>query len=106
MITEGDAHRAHDWLHDNAAEIARLYGNKVFEEEKLKIVLATLADSSEAKSSDAKKWDAMSDPRYVAQLERVRKACEAEKEMTLKARAQETTIALFQTQSANQRGRI
>ena len=106
MITEADAERALHWLQNNAAIIAQRHGERVYQEERLKSVLAEIALRSDAKSADARKWEALASEHYKLQAKVYADACEKEKAINIEAKVHELEIDLYRTQAANQRGRM
>lgn len=106
MIRDSDAEAAADYLRDSAAEFGRLKGERIYQEEYLRSVRATLASFSNATSEAARDREALAHDQYQKQLTLLREAVTAEETARARRVAAEMRIEVWRSISANQRGRI
>jgi len=106
MITDDEAERAQDFLRTNAKKSGELRGERVYCEEYRKSLKAILKSESNKKIQGDKDDYAYSHDRYLEHLDKLRKAVIADEENRALREAACMKIQVWQTQSANTRGRI
>jgi hypothetical protein len=95
--------KAADFIRDNAPKYANAKAARVYLEQFRKSKKAILMGESGEKTSAAKEMDAYAHPDYIALLEGLRVAIEAEETLKWQLTAAEAKIEIWRTESANNR---
>ena len=103
MIDEAAVERAVQWMVDNATEAAQARASREYMVEYRKALKATLMKERADLPLGAQERDAYADPRYVAHLDAMRTAIEADERMRWLMTAAETRVSAFQTMARMKR---
>ena len=106
MITDDDAESAQRFLLDNAKKAGELKGQRIYLEEYRKSLKAILMSDSNGKTQGDKEAHAYSHPKYIEHLAKLRDAVQKDETNRAEREAAVMRISVYQTQSANVRGRI
>jgi hypothetical protein len=103
MITQVDAERAVDWLRDNAARMAEERATRLYMEQWVKTVRATLqVDSKEASAAKAE-IIALASPKYLAALQAFKEAVQKDEHNRFLITAAEAKIEAWRSQESTRR---
>lgn len=102
MITDEQAYEAADWIHQNCGKIADAKANRVYIEERLRVVRAEIILATEGTVS-TKEAAAFASPEYAKELEDYKQAIREESFLLTKLKAAETKMEYWRTQSATLR---
>lgn len=103
MIEESAIERAVQWMIDNATEAAQARANREHCEQYRKTLKATLMKERADLPLGAQEREAYADERYVAHLNALRAAVEADERMRWLMTAAETRVSAWQTMCRMQR---
>lgn len=106
MILEEDVEKAIEWLRTNARAAAKARAERIYVEEYKKSIEAQLmADPNEVQASSARDREvlARAHPKYIAHLQAIREAVEADEAMRWLMVAAQAKIEAWRTQQANLR---
>lgn len=103
MISDEEIDRALDWLVKNADRAAMARANRIYIEESLKPVKATLMKESGQESIGAQEREAYADPRYLELIQGLKQAVEEDERFRWLQKAAEAKIEAYRTMQANQR---
>jgi len=103
MIPEDEIERAVSWLRDNAREAAQAKANAAYLKEWVKSVRAKCAMKHAGTSQAAADTHAMIDPEYLAALEAMKQAVEADSHFAFLREAAGAKIEAWRTQCATAR---
>ena len=106
MITDAQAEAAADWLRDNAQRIAQDRANRITLEEGRKSLKAALMSEHLDKPVSAQEREAYASDRYRAYLDGLKEAIERDETNKMHVMAANARISVWQTASANQRGKL
>ena len=106
MVTESEAEDAARWLLDNAARIGALRARRIWAEEYRKSVKAMAMASWNDKPIGVQEREAYASGSYIAHLNEIRAAVEAEQTAAMEVKGREAIVEFYRTQCANQRGRF
>jgi hypothetical protein len=95
--------KAADFIRENAPKYAQAKAQRVYLEQFRKSKKAILMGESQGRTSAAKEMDAYAHPDYIALLEGLRVAVEAEETLKWQLTAAEAKIEIWRTESANNR---
>ena len=104
MISESEAERVVDWLRDNASATAIARANRVYVDEYRKVIKAKCMAKHLDKPVSAQEREAYIDPEYIAHLEAMKEAAQAEHNALFLKEAAIAKLDVFRTLSANYRG--
>jgi len=103
MIPDAEIQKALDYLRDNADDAAQARANRVYMEEFRKSLKATLKKESNASSNAAKEDDAYAHKDYLAHLEALKAAVEADERHRFLLSAAGAKIDAWRTQQSYQK---
>lgn len=103
MITQADAERAVDWLKSNAMSMAQARAERVYMEQWIKTVKATLQSESGAKSAAQSEMIALASPKYMAALQAYKAAIQADEFNRFMVTAAEAKIEAWRSQESTRR---
>ena len=103
MITQADAERAVDWLRDNATRMAQERAERLYLEQYIKTVKATIQTEQEGVSVAAAEIVALASPRYLAVLVAYREAIKADETNRFLIVAAEAKIDAWRSQESTRR---
>jgi hypothetical protein len=95
--------KAADFIRENAPKYAQAKAQRVYLEQFRKSKKAILMGESQERTSAAKEMDAYAHPDYIALLDGLRVAVEAEETLKWQLTAAEAKIEIWRTESANNR---
>ena len=98
MIEEVDPIKAINYIRDNAPAYAKAKAERIYIENALKSVKATLMADSDATSLGAKEIEAYSHPNYKLQLEGLREAVEIEERLRWLLLGAQMKVEVYKTQ--------
>ena len=99
MIDEAEVERAVNWLAKSANEAAQASANRRYMEEYRKTLKSQLMAERVDTPLAAQERDAYADPRYVAHLEALREAVQADEKYRWLRIAAETKVSVWQSQA-------
>lgn len=103
MITQEAAEKAVDWLVTNARTMAAARAQRLYMEQWIKTVKATLMQEMVGLSMAAAESSALSSPRYLEALQAYREAVEADEHNRFLVTAAEAKIEAWRSQEASRR---
>lgn len=103
MITQEQAEKSVDWLRDNARDMAQARATRVYMEQWIKTVKATLQQEINAQSMAASEMLALANPKYLAALQAYREAVEADEYNRFMVTAAEAKIEAWRSQESTRR---
>ena len=103
FITEEQVGGALDYLRDNASVAAHARANRIYVEEYRKTLKAQIMLEHAELTIGAQERNAYADPRYIAHLEALRDAVEADEKHRFLRSTAEAKIEAWRTQSSNER---
>ena len=103
MISEDDAERAVDWLRDHAAQIGKARAERLYMEQWIKTVKATLQAEQGDTSVAAAEVAALSSPKYLSALQAYREAIQADETFRFLATAAEAKVEFWRSSEASRR---
>lgn len=103
MITQDDAERAVDWLRDNASRMAQERAERMYVEQWIKTVKATIQSEQGGISAAAAEIVALASPRYMAALQAYRDAIRADETNRFLVAAAEAKIDAWRSQESTRR---
>ena len=103
MIAEDEIERAVNWLAQNATKAAQARANREYVSEYRKTLKAQLMRERADLPLTAQEREAYADDRYVAHLEALREAVEADEKMRWLQAAAEAKVSAWQTQQRSLR---
>lgn len=106
MITDDEIDRALAYLRDTALKAAKARAERAYLEEFRKVLKGQIMRENKAESLGAQEAIAYATPRYIAHLDCIRTAIEADEHLRFLRVAAEAKIQAWQTQSANNRRNI
>lgn len=98
-----DAHKAVDFIRDNARPYAQARANRVYLEEFRKSKKALLMGESDAKTAVEREQFAYSHPDYIEVIEGLKQAVETEEELRWKMVAAQARVEVIRSQEASAR---
>lgn len=106
MVSEDEAEKAARWLLDNAARIGALRAQRIWAEEYRKSIKAVAMANWSDKPIGVQEREAYASLTYIAHLDVLRSAVEAEQTAAMEVKGREALVEFYRTQCANQRGRF
>lgn len=103
MITFDDVEKAVDWLRDSAGKAAKARAERVYMESYVKTVLAQEAQKMHEASAAAREMAARTTPAYMATLQALREAVEADELNRFLRDAAAAKIDAWRTQESTRR---
>lgn len=103
MITSEEAERAVSWLRDNARSMAQARAERLYMEQWVKTVKATLQQEQAGASAAAAEIVALASPRYMAALQAYKQAVEADEYNRFVLAAAEAKIEAWRSQESTRR---
>jgi hypothetical protein len=103
MISQDDAERAVDWIRDNARKMAQARAERLYVEQWVKTVKATIQSEQQGLSSAAAETVALASPRYMAALQAYKEAIEADEHLRFLVVAAEAKIEAWRSQESTRR---
>lgn len=103
MISTDDVERAVDWLRDNAAPAAKARAERIYMESWIKVVLAQEMQRHDGLPLAAQEREARVAGAYVAALDALRAAVEADEKARFLRDAASAKIEAWRTMEANKR---
>ncbi len=103
MITQDQAEKAVDWLRENARPMAQSRAERVYMEQWVKTVKATLQTESGEQSSAKSEMIALASPKYLAALMAYKQAVEADEYNRFMVTAAEAKIEAWRSQESTRR---
>lgn len=103
MISTDDAERAVDWLRDSAAKIGEARATRMYMEQWIKTVCATLMGESQSASAAAQERDALASAKYMAALQAYREAIQQDETLRMLTKAAEAKIEFWRSQESTRR---
>ena len=103
MISQADAEKAVDWLRDNARSIAQARAERLYMEQWIKTVKATLQNEQSGMSAAASDVVALASPRYLAALQAFKEAVETDEHNRFMVMAAEAKIEAWRSQESTRR---
>lgn len=103
MITSDDAEKAVDWLRDHAKKIGEARATRLYLEQWIKTVKATIQTEQQGLSMAAAEAVALASPRYMAALQAFREAVEADETFRFLASAAEAKLECWRSQESTRR---
>ena len=100
---EKSATKARDFIWENSKILANATSDRSYLEAFLKSKLALLMKESKESSIAGKEMDAKAHPEYIALLDAIKIAQEAEVELKWKMESAKITVEIYRTESANNR---
>ena len=103
MITQDQAEKAVDWLRENARSMAQARAERLYLEQWIKTVKATLqSEAPVTTSAKAEEW-ALSSARYLAALQAYKAAIETDEYNRFMLTAAEAKIEAWRSQESTRR---
>lgn len=103
MISDEEIDKAVDWLRDNATKAAQARASRVYVEEYRKSLKAQIMAEHQDKPLGAQEREAYSDERYIAHLDAIREAVEADERMRWLYVSAQAKIEAWRSFQANYR---
>jgi hypothetical protein len=103
MISQDDAERVVDWLRDNARKIAQARAERLYMEQWIKTVKATIQSEQSGMSVSAAETVALASPRYMAALQAFRDSVESDEYLRFMVAAAEAKIDAWRSQESTRR---
>lgn len=103
MITQDQAERAVDWLRENARPMAQARAERLYLEQWIKTVRATLQAESQEPSAAKAEMVALASPKYLAALQAYKAAIEADEYARFMVTAAEAKIDAWRSQESTRR---
>jgi hypothetical protein len=103
MISDDSIDRALDWLRDNAVKAAKSKAERVYAEEYRKSLKATLMAHHKDKAIGVQEREAYSHPDYLAHLQAIKEAVQADEYNRWQMVAAQARIEAWRSMQANQR---
>ena len=103
MITQDQAEKAVDWLRENARSMAQSRAERLYLEQWIKTVKATLQAESPATTSTKSEIYALSSPKYLSSLQTYKAAVEADEYNRFMVTAAEAKIEAWRSQESTRR---
>lgn len=103
MITQDAAEKVVDWLRDNARAIAKARAERLYMEQWVKTVKATIQSEQAGMSVSGAETVALASPRYMAALQAFKEAVEADEYLRFMAAAAEAKIDAWRSQESTRR---
>ena len=103
MIEFVDIEKAVDWLRDNAVTAAKARAERIYMESYVKTALALEAEKVEASSAAQRESTARTRPTYLAALQALREAVEADETHRFLRDAASAKIEAWRTQESTRR---
>lgn len=103
MITQDDAEECVTWLGKNARRIAQARAERLYMEQWIKTVKATIQSEQLGMSIAAAETVALASPRYLDALQAYREAVEADEYLRFVASATEAKIDAWRSQESTRR---
>ena len=103
MISVEQAEKAVDWLREQAKNMAQARAERIYLEQWIKTVKATLQAESKSTSAAQSEIEALSSPKYLAALQALKEAVLADEHNRFLAAAAEAKIEMFRTLEATKR---
>ncbi len=106
MITQDDAEKAVDWLRDNAYRMAQERAERLYMEQYIKTVKATIQSEQSGLSTAAAEVVALASPRYLATLQAYRDSIKSDEANRFLAAAAEAKIEAWRSQESTRRAEM
>ncbi len=104
MISQDDAEKAVDWMRDNARSMAQARAERLYMEQYIKTVKATLQmEDSASPSIAASEMRALASPKYMAALQAYKEAITADETNRFLIAAAEAKIDAWRSQESTRR---
>ena len=103
MISQDDAESAVDWLRNHAREIAKARAERLYMEQWIKTVKATIQSEQQGLSSAAAETIALASSGYMAALQAYKQAIEADEYLRFAVVAAEAKIEAWRSQESTRR---
>lgn len=103
MITQADAERAVDWMRDNASRMAQERAERLYMEQWIKTVKATLQAEQQGVSAAAAEVVALASPKYMSALQAYRDSIKADETNRFLVAAAEAKIEYWRSAEATRR---
>lgn len=103
MITQDQAEQAVDWLRDNARKLAQARAERLYLEQWIKTVKATIQTEQTGMSVAAAETIALASPRYMAALQAFKEAVESDEYSRFMVAAAEAKIEAWRSQESTRR---
>jgi translation elongation factor EF-Ts len=103
MITQDDAEKAVDWLRANARKMAQERAERLYLEQWIKTVKATLQTEQVGTSAAASEIAALASPKYLAALQAYKQAVEGDEYNRFMVTAAEAKIEAWRSQESTRR---
>ena len=103
MITQDQAEKAVDWLRENARSMAQARAERLYLEQWIKTVKATVQLESNAPSIAATETVALASARYLAALQAYKEAVSADEYNRFMVTAAEAKIEAWRSQESTRR---
>lgn len=103
MIAFEDVEKAVDWLRDNAATAAKARAERLYMESYVKTALALETEKAEASSASQRESIARTKPSYLAALQAMKEAIEADETHRFLRDAASAKIEAWRTQESTRR---
>jgi hypothetical protein len=103
MIDQNDAEKAVDWLRANARSMAQARAERMYMEQWIRTVKATLQQEQAGLSVASSEVVALASPRYLAALQAYKSAIETDEYNRFMATAAEAKIEAWRSQEATRR---
>ena len=103
MISQDDAEGAVDWLRDNAGKIAEARAERVYMDQWIKTVKATVQMEHAGRSAAASEILALASPKYLSALDAYRYAVGVDERYRFLAAAAEAKIEFWRSAEATRR---
>lgn len=103
MISFDDVEKAVDWLRDNAVSAAKARAERIYMESYVKTVLAQESQKVQAPSAAAQERDGRTRPAYLAALQALKEAVEADEMHRFLRDAASAKIEAWRTFEATRR---
>ena len=103
MITQDDAEKAVEWLRDNARRMAQERAERLYMEQYIKTVKATIQTEQSGMSVAASEMVALASPRYMSSLQAYRDAIRSDETNRFLIAAAEAKIDAWRSQESTRR---
>jgi len=103
MITQDQAEKAVDWLRENARSMAQARAERLYLEQWVKTVKATLQAEVQDTSAARSEMVALASPKYLAALQAYKQAIEADEYARFMVTAAEAKIDAWRSQESTRR---
>lgn len=103
MLTQDDAEKAVDWLLKNARKMAKARAERLYMEQWIKTVKATLQVEASETSVSRSEMIALASHKYMVALQAYKEAVEADEYNRFGVAAAEATIEAWRTQESTRR---